>query len=53
MILEAGGAILCMQVVSSKVFSKTKVTRLLDKLEKRGLVVRERHGMTDRIHIIR
>jgi hypothetical protein len=53
MIAEAGGEILQMQVVSSKVFSKAKVTRLLDKLEKRGLVVRERHGMTNRIRLIR
>ena len=52
-ISEAGGEILQMQVVSSKVFSKAKVTRLLDKLEERGLVVRERHGMTNRIRIIR
>jgi len=53
MIRGAGGELLQMHVVSAKVFSKAKVTRLLDKLEKRGLVVRERHGMTNRIRIIK
>lgn len=53
MISEAGGEMLQMHIVSSKMFSKAKVTRLLDKLEKRGLVIRERHGMTNRIRIIR
>lgn len=53
MISDAGGEMLQMKVVASGVFSKAKVTRLLDKLEKRGLVVRERHGMTNRIRIIR
>jgi uncharacterized membrane protein len=52
-IRDAGGELLQMHVVSAKIFSKAKVTRLLDKLEKRGLVVRERHGMTNRIRIIR
>lgn len=52
-ITESGGEMLQMHIVSLKVFSKAKVTRLLDKLEKRGLVVRERHGMTNRIRIIR
>ncbi len=53
MISESGGEMLQMHIVSSQVFSKAKVTRLLDKLEKRGLVKRERHGMTNRIRIIR
>lgn len=53
MISDAGGEMLQMHIVSSGVFSKAKVTRLLDKLEKRGLVVRERHGMTNRVRIIR
>jgi uncharacterized membrane protein len=53
MIAESGGEMLQMHIVSSEVFSKAKVTRLLDKLEKRGLVVRERHGMTNRVRIIR
>lgn len=53
MVRDAGGELLQMHVVSAKTFSKAKVTRLLDKLEKRGLVVRERHGMTNRIRIIK
>lgn len=53
MIAESGGEMLQMHIVSSEVFSKAKVTRLLDKLEKRGLVIRERHGMTNRVRIIR
>jgi len=53
MIRDAGGELLQMHVVSSKTFSKAKVTRLLDKLEKRGLVRRERRGMTNRIRIIK
>lgn len=52
-LIEAGGEMLQMHVVSSGVFSKAKVTRLLDKLENRGMVVRERHGMTNRIRVIR
>lgn len=53
MISEAGGELLQMHIVSSGIFSKAKVTRLLDKLEGRGLVVRERHGMTNRVRILR
>ncbi len=53
MLADAGGEMLQMHVVSSGAFSKAKVTRLLDKLENRGLVVRERHGMTNRIRVIR
>jgi uncharacterized membrane protein len=52
-ISDAGGEMLQMHIVSSGVFSKAKVTRLLDKLEGRGLVVRERHGMTNRVRIIK
>ena len=53
MISEAGGELLQMHIVSSGIFSKAKVTRLLDKLEGRGLVVRERHGMTNRVRLIK
>jgi uncharacterized membrane protein len=53
MVLGAGGEMLQMNIVASKVFSKAKVTRTLDKLEDRGLVVRERHGMTNRVRLIR
>jgi uncharacterized membrane protein len=53
MIVDSGGEALQMHIVSSGAFSKAKVTRLLDKLEKKGVVVRERHGMTNRIRILR
>ncbi|UCE45368.1 MAG: hypothetical protein JSU93_00255 [Methanobacteriota archaeon] len=53
MIADAGGEMLQMNIVGTEVYSKAKVTRLLDKLEGRGLVVRERHGMTNRVRIIR
>lgn len=50
---EAGGEILQMNLVASGEFSKSKVTRLLDRLESRGLIVRERKGMTNRIRLVR
>lgn len=50
---EAGGSVLQMTLVSSGEFSKSKVTRLLDRLESRGLVVRERKGMTNRVKLVR
>lgn len=49
MIEAAGGEILQMNLVSSGGFSKSKVTRLLDKLERKGLIRRERHGMTNKV----
>jgi uncharacterized membrane protein len=48
---EAGGEILQVKLVASGEFSKSKVTRLLDKLEDRGLIKRERHGMTNRVRL--
>ena len=36
-------------LVRSTSFSEAKVSRLLDRLEARGLVVRERQGMTNRV----
>lgn len=49
----AGGEILQMRLVSSGEFSKSKVTRLLDKLENRGLIKRERHGMTNMVKLVK
>lgn len=51
-IRERGGAVLQRDLVSMGTFSKAKVTRVLDKLERRGLVVRERHGMTNRVRLV-
>jgi uncharacterized membrane protein len=38
-------------LVKSTAFSDAKVSRLLDRLEARGLVVRERQGMTNRVRL--
>ena len=50
-IVEARGAILQRDLVRITAFSDAKVSRLLDRLEKRGLLIRERHGMTNRIRL--
>jgi len=50
-ILEARGDILQRDLVRVTAFSDAKVSRLLDRLEERGLVVRERHGMTNRVRL--
>jgi len=48
---DSGGVVLQKDVVAWGTFSAAKVTRLLDRLERKGLVVRERHGMTNRIRL--
>lgn len=48
---EAGGEVLQKDLVAEGTFSKAKVTRLLDKLENKSLVVRERYGSTNRVRI--
>jgi uncharacterized membrane protein len=48
---DAGQTVLQKDVVAWGTFSAAKVTRLLDRLEAKGLVVRERHGMTNRIRL--
>ncbi len=50
-ILEARGDILQRDLVSATDFSDAKVSRLLDRLEERGLVIRERQGMTNRVRV--
>jgi len=50
-IRESGGTALQRDLVASGAFSKAKVTRLLDKLERKGLVVRERYGATNRVRL--
>ena len=44
-IIEAGGAIYQSDLVEKTGFSKAKVTRVLDKLEGKGLIERRRRGM--------
>ncbi|MFQ6106213.1 MAG: helix-turn-helix transcriptional regulator [Thermoplasmata archaeon] len=50
-IFDAGGQILQKDLVYRAGFSKVKVTRLLDKLERKGLIVRERHGSTNLVRV--
>lgn len=46
-ILEAQGTIFQSDLVEKTNFTKVKVTRILDKLEGRGLMERKRRGMTN------
>lgn len=48
-IVDAGGEILQKNLVLESEFDKAKVTRLLNKLEEKGLILRMKHGMTNRI----
>ncbi len=50
-IVEAKGDILQRDLVRVTAFSDAKVSRLLDRLEERGLVVRERRGMANRVRL--
>jgi uncharacterized membrane protein len=49
---HAGGEVLQRDLVALRMFSKPKVTRLLDKLERKGLVIRERQGATNRVRLV-
>lgn len=51
LIVENDGVILQKDIVAKGIFSKAKVTRLLDKLENRGLIEKERHGLTNKIRV--
>jgi hypothetical protein len=50
-IVDGGGEVLQRDLVAEGTFSKAKVTRLLDKLERKDLVVRSRYGSTNKIRI--
>ncbi len=50
-IVEAKGDILQRDLVRITAFSEAKVSRLLDRLQERGLVVRERQGMANRVRL--
>ena len=50
-IVQAGGAMLQKNLVGPGLFSGPKVTRILDRLQAKGLIERERHGMTNRIRL--
>lgn len=49
---DHGGQMYQRDLVALGIFSKAKVTRVLDKLEAKGLVVREAHGMTNRVRLV-
>lgn len=49
---DHGGQMFQRDIVALRIFSKAKVTRVLDKLEAKGLVVREAHGMTNRVRLV-
>lgn len=50
-IVDGGGEVLQRDLVAEGTFSKAKVTRLLDKLERKDLVVRSRYGSTNKVRI--
>ncbi len=50
-IVQARGNVLQRDLVAATAFSDAKVSRLLDRLEGRGLVVRERQGMANRVRL--
>jgi uncharacterized membrane protein len=48
-VMEAGGVMFQSDIVEKTEFPKAKVTRILDKMEARGIVERRRRGMTNAI----
>lgn len=52
-LLHEGGQVLQKDLHRMLSFSGPKLTRVLDRLERKELVVRERHGMTNRIRLRR
>jgi len=50
-IIEANGQILQSDLHTQTGFSKAKITRILDYLELKGLIVRKSYGMTNKIII--
>ena len=52
-IVESGGEILQSELPVRTGFSKTKITRILDSLERKGLIIRKRYGMTNKAIINR
>jgi uncharacterized membrane protein len=52
-IVESGGEILQSDLPARTSFSKAKITRILDSLERKGLIIRKSHGMTNKIIIRR
>ena len=51
MLMDARAPVLQRDLVAATAFSDAKVSRLLDRLEERGLLVRERQGMANRVRL--
>jgi len=52
-ILESGGEILQKDLPIQLNFPKAKITRILDQLEHKGLIIRKRFGMTNKVIVNR
>lgn len=52
-VVESGGEILQKDIVSAVPFSKAKVSRIVDKLEEKGLITKRRHGYTNKIMLVK
>ncbi len=50
-IMDSGGEDLQKDLILRTRMSNAKVSRLLDKLEEKGVISKERHGSTNRIKI--
>jgi hypothetical protein len=49
LLLNAGGSLLQKNIMSVKGYSRASITRILDRLENKGLIQRVRHGSTNEI----
>lgn len=49
LLADAGGSILQKNIMSAKGYSRASITRILDRLESKGLIERIRHGSTNEI----
>jgi len=52
-VVESGGEILQKDIVSAVPFSKAKVSRIVDKLDEKGLITKRRHGYTNKIVLVK
>lgn len=52
-VVESGGEILQKDIVSAVPFSKAKVSRIVNRLEEKGLITKRRHGYTNKIVLVK
>ena len=50
-VMDAGGAALQKDLIKSTNMSNAKVSRVLDRLQEKGVITKERHGSTNRVKI--